>query len=173
MTRYLNWSGSQSVFSMGQFPRVNSVATLQYPTSYSTRATVTDIRPGPIRLQYPRATVLRCYSTGPTLFLPSATVPARHCSHGLLQSSPLRTRRPRRVPDQSKYQDLLSWPRPIRLVLTVPCTTSVHPVPTVPVRRPCLARARAHARALLPACGVKPRESALISLCNDPAQDNG
>jgi len=38
---------------MGQFPRVNSTATLQYPASYSTRATVTDIRPGPIRLQYP------------------------------------------------------------------------------------------------------------------------
>jgi len=87
---------------------------------------------------------------------------------------PLRTRRPRRVPDQPKYQDLLSWTRPIRLVLTVSCATSVRPVPMVPVRRPCLARARphalasapprarAHARALLPVCGVKPRETALI-----------
>ena len=134
------------------------------PTRYSTRATVTDI--GPAQFGYStRATVP-----------PSATVSARHCSHGLLQSSPLRTRRPRRVPDQPKYQDLLSWPRPIHLVLTVPCATSVHPVPTVPVRRPCLARARphalasapsrarAHARALLPVCGVKPRESALIPL---------
>ena len=89
--------------------------------------------------------------------------PAR-LAHGLLQSSSLRIRRPRRVPDQPKYQDLLSWPRPIRLVLTIPCATSMRPVPTVPVRRPCLARARAHARALLPACGVKPQESALIPL---------
>ena len=62
-----------------------------------------------------------------------------HLAHWLLQSSPLRTRRPRQVPDQPKYhQDLLSWPRPIRLVLTVPCTTSVRPVPTVPVPRPCV-----------------------------------
>ena len=62
-------------------------------------------------------------------------------AHGpvLLQSPPLSTRRPRRVPDQPKYhQDLLSWPRPIRLVLTVPCTTSVRPVPTVSVPRPCV-----------------------------------
>ena len=79
--------------------------------------------------------------------------------------------------NQLKYhQDLLYWLRPIRLVLTVPCATFVRPVPTVPVRRPCLARARphalasapprarAHARALLPVCGVKPRESALIPL---------
>ena len=44
-------------------------------------------------------------------------------------------------PYGTKDQDLLSWPRPIRLVLTVPCATSVRPVPTVPVRRPCLARA--------------------------------
>ena len=125
---------------MGQFPRMNS-ATAATVASYS--------------------------NTG---FGPA------HLAHGLLQSSPLRTRRPRRVPDQPKYQDLLSWPRPIRLVLTIPCATSVRPVPTVPVRRPCLARARphalasapprarAHARALLPVCGVKPRESALIPL---------
>ena len=86
-------------------------------------------------------------ATVPELQYPSATVPARHCSHGLLQSSPLRTRRPRRVPDQPKYQDLLSWPRPIRLVLTVPCATSVRPVPTVPVRCPCLAHTRPHALA--------------------------
>ena len=80
----------------------------------------------------------------------------------LLQSSPLRTRRPRRVPDQPKYhQDLLSWPRPIRLVLTVPCATSVRPVPTVPVPRPCVqcrrildARASAPTRARPHAGGI-------------------
>ena len=123
-----------------------------------------------------RATVACCYSNpGPSGVWPRSV---------LLQSIPLRTRRPRRVPDQPKYhQDLLSWPRPIRLVLTVPCTTSVRPVPTVPAPRPCVQcrricahtrpptcrwhlrpRARDHARALMSVCGVKPRESALIPL---------
>ena len=125
----------------------------------------------PFNFQY--GTKSRRYSTYTVL----ANLARPTLARGLLQSSPLRTRHPRRVPDQPKYhQDLLSWPRPIRLVLTVPCATSVRPVPTVPVRRPCLARARphalasapprarAHARALLPVCGVKPRESALIPL---------
>ena len=50
---------------MGQFPRVNSVATLQYPTCYSARATVTAIRPGPIRLQYSSYSNPSCCSTRP------------------------------------------------------------------------------------------------------------
>ena len=78
---------------------------------------------------------------------------------------------------QLKYhQDLLSWPRPIRLVLTVPCATFMRPVPTVPVRRPCLARTRPHAGGicdhapvlmpahLCPYVPVKLRELALIPL---------
>ena len=86
----------------------------------------------PFNFQY--GTKSRRYSTASVL----ANLARPSLTRGLLQSSPLRTRRPRRVPDQPKYQDLLSWPRPIRLVLTVPCTTSVRPVPTVPVPRPCV-----------------------------------
>ena len=128
----------------------------------------------PTPLQY---SALLQYPRHPISYSSSQIGPLGWPTGGMLQSSPLRTRRPRRVPDQPKYQqDLLSWPRPIRLVLTVPCAMSVRPVPTVPVRRPCLARARphalasappcarAHARALMPICGVKPRESALIPL---------
>ena len=71
---------------------------------------------------------------------------------GCYNHPPFRIRRPRRIiepayPYRTKDHDILSWPRPIRLVLTVPCATSVRPVPTVPVRRPCLARARPHALA--------------------------
>ena len=76
----------------------------------------------------------RCYST--TTVLANLARPTNPWAVTII---PLRTRRPRRVPDQPKYhQDLLSWPRPIRLVLTVSCTTSVRPVPTVPVPRPCV-----------------------------------
>ena len=100
------------------------------------------------------ATVACCYSN-PAHLVSSPDA----CS---VTITPLRTRRPRRVPDQPKYhQDLLSWPRPIRLVLTVPCTTSVRPVPTVPVPRPCVqcrrildARASAPTRARPHAGGI-------------------
>src|SRR6185312_4752165 len=92
-----------------------------------------------------------------------------HAAHWavLLQSSPLRTRRPRRVPDQPKYhQDLLSWPRPIRLVLTVPCTMSVRPVPTVPVPRPCVqCRRIPDARASVP---TRARPHAVASATTRP-----
>jgi len=69
---------------------------------------------------------------------------------GCYNHPPFRIRRPRRIiepayPYRTKDHDILSWPRPIRLVLTVPCATSVYPVPMVPVRRPCLARTRPHA----------------------------
>ena len=76
---------------------------------------------------------------------------SRRYSSGYYNHPP-RTRRPRRVPDQPKYhQNLLSWPRPIRLVLTVPCTTSVRPVPMVPVPRPCVqCRCILDARASVP-----------------------
>ena len=57
-------------------------------------------------------------------------------------------------------------PRPIRLVLTIPCTTSVGSLPTahmcvcphMPVASVSPHAQRAHVRALLPVRGVKPRE---------------
>ena len=103
------------------------------------------------------------YGTKPTLLQYSATLQypgttaatvTRKSAHwpgptgprvGCYNHPPLRIRRPHRVPDQPKYQDLLSWSHPIHLVLMVPCATSVRLVPTVPVRRPCLARTRPHA----------------------------
>ena len=81
----------------------------------------------------------RCYSTATVL----ANL-ARPTNPWAVTIIPLRTRRPRRVPDQPKYhQNLLSWPRPIRLVLTV---SSVRPVPAHPrCPRTDPPRARAHA----------------------------
>ena len=57
-------------------------------------------------------------------------------------------------------------PRPIRLVLTIPCATSVGSLPTahvcvrphMPVASVFSRAQRVHVRALLPVRGVKPRE---------------
>ena len=105
--------------------------------------------------------------------------------------TPLRDRRPRRsIPSQER--PLLAMSRTSSA--NGPCATSVRPVPTVPVRRPCIqcqrripdARALTrhapvhmpvasapHAPVLMPShlrpyVPVKPRESALILFCNVP-----
>ena len=50
-------------------PAMNSTPTLQYQTCYSARATVPDIGPGPVLLQYSSYSIGACYSTaGPALF---------------------------------------------------------------------------------------------------------
>jgi len=146
---YLSWLVPLSTSSLGLYSRRYSIfsALRYFFRCYSSRATVPPgIRPGP--------SDPFCYN-----------------------HPPFRIRRPVESSNQLKYhQDLLFWPHPIRLVLTVPYTTSVRSVPTVPVPGICAhtrpptyrwhlrPRARAHARILMPVCGVKPRESALIPL---------
>ena len=69
-------------------------------------------------------------------------------------------------PYGTKEQDLLSWPRPIRLVLTISCAMSVGSLPAdhvcvrphMPVVSVSPRAQRAYVRALLPVRGVKPRE---------------
>src|SRR6185436_17438396 len=92
---------------------------------------------------------------------------------------PLRDRRPRRsIPSQER--PLLATSRTSSA--SSPCATSVRPVPTVPVPRPCVQCQRRipdarpltrHVPVLMPPhlrpyVPVKPRESALIPLCNIP-----
>jgi hypothetical protein len=87
--------------------------------------------------------------------------PAQHGPRAVTITPPLSTRRPRRdiettYPYGTKEQDFLSWPRPIRLVLTIPCVTSVGPLlasPCVSVHMPV-----ASVPPRVPVCGVKPRE---------------
>ena len=69
-------------------------------------------------------------------------------------------------PYGTNEQDLFSWSRPIRLVLTIPYATSVGSLsaahvcvrPHMPVASVSPRAQRAHVRTLLPVRGVKPRE---------------
>ena len=98
---------------------------------------------------------------------------------GVSHAHPLKDRRPRQsIPSQER--PLLATSRTSSA--SSPCVTSVRPMPTVPVPRPCVqcqrripdARALTrHAPVLMPPhlrpyVPVKPRESALIPFCNVP-----